>query len=72
MREAVGVVGVGAMGMEMVRHLIERGLRVYATDIDSQRKICEDKGWCYELISKQIATSNKPEGQYDSLDLVAV
>lgn len=33
----MGVIGIGAMGLEMVRHLIDREFKVYATDIDAER-----------------------------------
>jgi 3-hydroxyisobutyrate dehydrogenase len=37
MIKRVGIIGVGAMGEEMARHLIEKGFEVIAYDIDSNR-----------------------------------
>jgi putative dehydrogenase len=38
MAGTVGVIGLGIMGGAMARSLIERGWRVFGTDLDAQRR----------------------------------
>jgi 3-hydroxyisobutyrate dehydrogenase len=38
MSDTVGVVGAGRMGLPIIGHLVRKGFRTYATDIDSRKK----------------------------------
>jgi 3-hydroxyisobutyrate dehydrogenase-like beta-hydroxyacid dehydrogenase len=38
MRETVGVIGAGRMGLPLIGHLARKGFRTFATDIDPARR----------------------------------
>ena len=38
MSDTVGVVGAGRMGLPIIGHLVRKGFRTWATDVDSKKK----------------------------------